>query len=163
MGSRYLEAKPVNASFGSMDRCSGLVYVIMVSTSRYVLRDLCRSVEQRRRASMSLPTKLHAPMWTNRRPSPCGRRVRVEKLTSGPVLSARTVSLCSHSLAGAVKSTHRMGTLTLFASVIHTFLVSGSAFVLSKFVPPLVCVCNTICGDTRSYPRPHSCPPRRVQ
>lgn len=65
----------------------------------------------------------------------CGVEVRdgasVEKLTSGPTFNARTVSLCSQSLGGAVNSTHRMGTLSLFASFTQCARVSRSAFVLS--------------------------------
>lgn len=55
----------------------------------------------------------------------------VGKLTSGPIFNARTVSLCSQIFADAVKRTHRIGTPNFCASLIHTALVSGSAFVLS--------------------------------
>jgi hypothetical protein len=54
-------------------------------------------------------------------------------LTSGPGFKARTVSLCSHSRADAVKSTHRSGTFSFCASLTQTARVSGSAFVLSRY------------------------------
>jgi len=41
------------------------------------------------------------------------------------------VSLCSQSLTGAVKCTHRIEMLCFLASWTHTALVSESAFVLS--------------------------------
>ena len=44
---------------------------------------------------------------------------------------ARTVSLCSQSLAGDVKWTHRMGTSRDDASLVQCSRVSTSAFVLS--------------------------------
>lgn len=56
----------------------------------------------------------------------------VEKLTSGPIFNARTVSLCSQIFADAVKRTHRIETCSCCANLIHTALVSGSAFVLSS-------------------------------
>lgn len=57
--------------------------------------------------------------------------IGVGKLTSGPIFNARNVSLCSQTFVGAVKRTHRMGMLSFCANLIHTALVSGSAFVLS--------------------------------
>lgn len=55
----------------------------------------------------------------------------VGKLTSGPIFNARTVSLCSQIFTDAVKRTHRIETCSFCANLIHTALVSGSAFVLS--------------------------------
>jgi hypothetical protein len=51
--------------------------------------------------------------------------------TFGPRFSARTVSLCSQSRAGAVKRTHRTEIFSFCASSTQTARVSGSAFVLS--------------------------------
>jgi hypothetical protein len=48
----------------------------------------------------------------------------VGKLTSGPTFKARTVSLCSQSLADAVKRTHRIGTFSFCASLTQTARVS---------------------------------------
>lgn len=56
------------------------------------------------------------------------------QLTSGPTFNARNVSLCSHSLGDAVKSTHRRGTLSFCANATHTARVFGSALVLSGSV-----------------------------
>lgn len=59
-------------------------------------------------------------------------RLDVEKLTSGPIFNARTVSLCSQSFTDAVKRTHRIGASSFCASFTQTARVSGSAFVLSE-------------------------------
>lgn len=56
----------------------------------------------------------------------------VGKLTSGPTFKARTVSLCSQSLADAVKRTHRICTFNFCASFTQIARVSGSALVLSE-------------------------------
>lgn len=61
----------------------------------------------------------------------CYMRSKALQLTFGPISRARTVSLCSHSLVGAVKSTQRMGTLSFSARPTQSALVSTSAFVLS--------------------------------
>lgn len=45
--------------------------------------------------------------------------------------AARTALLCLHSSGGAVKWTHRMGTLNSFEMRTHSARVLGSAFVLS--------------------------------
>lgn len=60
----------------------------------------------------------------------CGRIERFSGLED-PMAKALTVSLCSHSFAGAVKYTHLMGILSFLASSIHTARVRVSAFVLS--------------------------------
>jgi hypothetical protein len=47
------------------------------------------------------------------------------------LFSARTASLCSQSALGILNQTQRIGTSCLRASSIHSFLPSGSGFVLS--------------------------------
>jgi hypothetical protein len=75
---------------------------------------------------------LQAPVERRRIDSRASARVtRDGILTSGPGFKARTVSLCSHSRADAVKRTHRSGTFIFCASLTQTARVSGSAFVLS--------------------------------
>jgi hypothetical protein len=65
----------------------------------------------------------------------CNGNALALRLTSGQRFNARTVSLCSHTLAPAVKWMHRMGTFVSFARFTQTARVSGSALVLSRRVP----------------------------
>lgn len=60
-----------------------------------------------------------------------GKRLRFSGFVSWPTWRARNVSLCSHTLADAVKTMHRMGQSSFRARLIQTALVSASAFVLS--------------------------------
>jgi NhaP-type Na+/H+ and K+/H+ antiporter len=72
----------------------------------------------------------------------CGRIERFSGLKD-PMAKALTVSLCSHSFAGALKYTHLMGILSFLASSIHTARVGMSAFVLSA--KPLAIISREYC------------------
>jgi hypothetical protein len=81
------------------------------------------------------------------------RHVAFWKLTSVPTFKARTVSLCSHSLAGAVKRTHRIDTFNFCASLTQTARVSGSAFVLSRYLISILYIAGYVWGPESTYRR----------
>lgn len=60
----------------------------------------------------------------------CGRTDRFSGLNASPA-KALTILLCSHSLRGVLKNTHRIGNPKFWESRIHTARVSRSPFVLS--------------------------------
>lgn len=60
----------------------------------------------------------------------CGRTDRLSGLNASPA-RALTILLCSHSLGGTLKNTHRIGNPKFWESRIQTARVSRSPFVLS--------------------------------
>ena len=132
LGCRYLDAYPVNAILGRMLRFSGLVCTQLAPA---VLRlEACIEGSGTIFREPSTPSTLLAwAAWLFGARSGVGTCTvpLALQLTSGLRFNARTVSLCSHTLAGAVKWMHRIGTFLSLARLTHTARVSASAFVLS--------------------------------
>lgn len=89
----------------------------------------------------------------------CGRTDRFSGLNASPA-KALTILLCSQSLRGALKNTHRIGNPNFWESRIHTARVSRSPFVLSVAINQIFFSQLNIGNNQNSYLSLLLCPER---